>query len=341
MRRNIIIISILSILLFLFFIFDLLFGSVKVSYSEIIDILINHNAQANHYSTIIDFRLPKAMVAIVAGAALAVSGLQMQTIFRNPLAGPYILGISSGAGLGVALLIIGFPGIVTISYAVMFSQWTIAFAAWIGAAVVLTVIMLVSIRIRDIMTILIFGMMFGSAASALISIMQYFGADSSVKSFVVWTMGNLGGVTYSQLQVMLPVVAAGLLLTFLLPKSLNVLLLGENYARTMGLNVFRTRLLVFLSTSLLAGTVTAFCGPIGFIGIAVPHIARLLFRTANHFILIPGSVLLGINVMLVSDIISQLPGSGEVLPINSITALIGIPIVIWIIFRNQKISSMV
>ena len=176
---------------------------------------------------------------------------------------------------------------------------------------------------------------------ALISIMQYFGADSSVKSFVVWTMGNLGGITYSQLQVMLPVVATGLLLVFLLPKSLNVLLLGENYARTMGLNVFRTRLLVFLSTSLLAGTITAFCGPIGFIGIAVPHIARLLFRTANHFILIPGSVLLGVNVMLISDIISQLPGSGEVLPINSITALIGIPIVIWIIFRNQKISSMI
>jgi iron complex transport system permease protein len=341
MRRNIILISLLIILSFLFFIIDLLFGSVNIPYGEFIDIVVNNNSQSGFYSTISDFRLPKAIVATLAGAALAVSGLQMQTIFRNPLAGPYILGISSGAGLGVALLIIGFPGIAAVSYAVIFSQWAVAAAAWLGAALVLVVIMLVSIRIRDIMTILIFGMMFGSAASALISIMQYFGADSSVKSFVVWTMGNLGGVTNSQLQVMFPVITAGLLLVFLLPKNLNVLLLGENYARTMGLNVFRTRLLVFLSTSLLAGTVTAFCGPIGFIGIAVPHIARLVFRTANHFILIPGSVLLGVNVMLVSDIVSQLPGSGEVLPINSITALIGIPIVIWIIFRNQKISSMI
>jgi iron complex transport system permease protein len=202
-------------------------------------------------------------------------------------------------------------------------------------------IMIISIRVRDIMTILIFGIMFGSAASALITLMQYFGADSSVKAFVIWTMGNLGGVTRQQLWVVVPGVISGLLLAFVLPKNLNALLLGENYARTMGLNVSRTRILVFISTSMLAGTVTAFCGPLGFIGIAIPHIARMLFQSANHFLLIPGSLFLGINILLLSDIISQLPGNSQVLPINSITALLGIPIVVWIVFRNQKMSSLV
>ena len=341
MKKNSLVFLLLAIGSIVLFILDLLIGSVKIPFESFIDIFINGNTESVYYTTIMDFRLPKAVVAVLAGAALSVSGLQMQTIFRNPLAGPYILGISSGAGLGVALLVLGFPGILGLGYAILYSQWAIALAAWIGAALILVLVMIISIRVRDIMTILIFGIMFGSAASALITIMQYFGADSSVKAFVIWTMGNLGGVTRQQLWVLLPGVSLGLILALILPKNLNALLLGENYARTMGLNVMRTRIVVFISTSLLAGSVTAFCGPIGFIGIAIPHIARMLFQSANHFLLIPGSILLGMNVLLLSDIISQMPGNSHVLPINSITALIGIPIVIWIVFRNQKMSSLV
>ncbi len=331
----------LSVAIVALFLADMLLGSVKIPLHSFSDVFFHGDKQSIFYITIIDFRLPKALMAIIAGAALSVSGLQMQTIFRNPLAGPYILGISSGAGLGVALLVLGFPGLIGLGYAVIYSQWAIALAAWIGAASILILIMVVAVRVRDIMTILVFGIMFGSVASALITIMQYFGADSSVKEFVIWTMGNLGGVTRQQLGVIIPAALLGLLVSFVLPKNLNVLLLGENYARSMGLNVARTRFLVFASTSMLAGTVTAFCGPIGFIGIAIPHLARMLFQTANHFILLPGTLLLGINTMLLSDIGSQLPGNAHILPINSITALIGIPVVIWIIFRNQKMSSLV
>lgn len=341
MKRNKIIFVLLVLFGILFFLLDLLVGSVKIPFHSFVDVVFKGNTASPFYTTILDFRLPKAIVAALAGAALSVSGLQMQTIFRNPLAGPYILGISSGAGLGVALLVLGFPGILGLGYAIIYSQWAIAIAAWVGAASILVLIMIISIRVRDIMTILIFGIMFGSAASALISVMQYFGADSSVKAFVIWTMGNLGGVTRQQLWVLIPGVLSGLALVLVLPKKLNALLLGENYARTMGLNVTQTRIIVFISTSLLAGTVTAFCGPIGFIGIAIPHIARMLFQTANHFLLIPGSILLGVNTLLLSDIISQLPGNSQILPINSITALVGIPIVIWIVFRNQKMSSLV
>jgi len=315
-------------------------GSVKIPLSEFVHTFFNNNHDSTWYLTIFEFRLPKAIVATLTGAALAISGLQMQTLFRNPLAGPYILGISSGASLGVAIVVMGFSGLATFGIHLIIGQWTIALSAWIGAAALLFLIMVLSVRVRDIMTILIFGIMFGSAASALVNILQYFGNDATVKAFVIWTMGSLGGVTNNQMQVFIPGILIGLLIALFLPKNLNALLLGEDYARTMGLNVMRTRIWVFISTSLLAGTVTAFCGPIGFIGIAVPHLCRMIFRTSNHHILLPGSVLLGANVLLISDIISQLPGSSHILPINSITALLGIPVVIWIVIRNQKLSSL-
>jgi iron complex transport system permease protein len=331
----------LFILAGILFLADLITGSVKIPINEFFNVLFSKDSSQFWYRAIFEFRMPKAIVAALAGAALAVSGLQMQTIFKNPLAGPYILGISSGAGLGVALLVLGFPAIAGLGIHFFLGQWAMVIAAWLGASVILLLIMLVSFRLRDIMTILIFGIMFGSAASALVSIMQYFGSDASVKAFVIWTMGSLGGITNNQLLVFVPGILLGLLVSFILPKSMNALLLGEAYAQTMGLNINRTRLLVFVSTSLLAGTVTAFCGPIGFIGIAVPHIGRMLFKTANHFILVPASILLGTNTLLLSDIISQLPGNSTVLPINSITAILGIPIVIWIVVRNQKISSLI
>jgi iron complex transport system permease protein len=286
---------------------------------------------------VLRWRLPKALVAVAAGAALSASGLQMQTLFRNPLAGPFVLGISSGASLGVAIFLMGMPlmGLAAAGEAVR--NLGIVGAAWIGGAAILMIIMAVSSRLKDIMAVLILGMMFGSAATALVEVLQFMSPDASVKSFAVWTMGSLGHVTAPQLAILLPVTLTGLVLSVALIKPLNTLLLGENYARTMGLDVRLVRGAVFLATILLSGTVTAFCGPIGFVGIAVPHLARMIFAEADHRVLMPASMLLGTVLMLACDIVSQLPGSDLVLPINTITALVGIPIVILVIVRNKKI----
>jgi iron complex transport system permease protein len=281
---------------------------------------------------VVDIRLVKAMVAVLAGMALSVSGLQMQTLFRNPLAGPYVLGISSGASLGVALFILGMPllGIATSS---TISSLGTAGAAWLGSALILAFVASVSTRIKDIMVILILGMMISSGVSAVVQILQYLSNEESLKSFVIWTMGSLGDVTSKQLGLLLPAVLIGLSVSVAVIKPLNLLLLGEQYARTMGLNVRRSRYLIFLSTTLLAGTVTAFCGPIGFVGLAIPHIARMLFRNADHRVLVPASALCGAVVLLSCDIVSK----WLTLPINTITALLGIPIVIWVVIRNKNL----
>jgi iron complex transport system permease protein len=255
----------------------------------------------------------------------------MQTLFRNPLAGPYILGISSGASLGVAIFILGAP---LLGLPMAFTQLGVAGAAWIGAALVLVIIAAVSQRIKDIMVILILGMMFSSGVSAIVQILQYLSKEETLKSFVIWTMGTLGNVTMSQLGILLPSVLLGLLLSVLTIKPLNLLLLGEEYARSMGLNLNRSRQMLFLSTTLLAGTVTAFCGPIGFIGLAVPHVARAMFRNADHRVLLPATALLGACVLVFCDIISKI----LTLPVNSITAILGIPIVIWVVVRNKSFS---
>lgn len=318
---------IISVLLVLCFAADLLIGSVYLSPA---DIFGGENSIA--FKIFMEYRLPKAVVAVLAGMALSSSGLQMQTMFRNPLAGPYVLGISAGASLGVALFLLGVPliGIVWLK-----SVGTVI-SAWVGAAAILLIIMSISSKIKDIMTILILGMMFGSAASAVVDILQYFSNDSALKGFVIWAMGSLGGVSPDQLWLLAIFVVIGLAIAVYSIKSLNIMLLGESYARTMGMNVKLTRTLIFISTSLLAGTVTAFCGPIGFLGIAVPHVARLIFRDADHRVLMPASMLLGATMMLVCDLIAQMPGSEMVLPINTVTALFGIPIVILVIFRGRK-----
>jgi iron complex transport system permease protein len=336
-RKTILIFLILIISLLLLFAVDIITGSVKIPFSEIWhSVISDHQLRPEWRTIILDFRLPRAVVAILAGIALAVSGLEMQTYFRNPLAGPYVLGISSGASLGVAILIMGmsifrFPANVGIN------QWSVVIAAWAGAGLVMMLILAVSARINDNTTILILGILFGSITMAFVSILQYIGSDTEVKAFIIWTLGSLGNVTGTQLNVMIPSIAAGLLLALFSIKSLNVLLLGEQYAKSMGVNILLSRSLIFFSTSILAGTITAFCGPIGFIGIAVPHISRMLFSSTDHRILIPGTVILGAVVMLISDIISQLPGSQQILPINSVTAILGIPVVIWIILRKQRV----
>ena len=311
----------LSALTAVLFCVDLSVGAVSIPVADVWAALTGGDCPDATAFIVRNIRLIKAVVALLTGAALSVSGLQMQTLFRNPLAGPYVLGISSGASLGVALVVL----------AGMSSSVGIAGAAWVGAAAVLIVIASVGHRIKDIMVILILGMMFSSGVGAVVQILQYLSEEESLKAFVIWTMGSLGDVTGTQLAVLAPAVVVGLILAVATIKPLNLLLFGEEYAVTMGLNLRRSRLLLFLSTTLLAGTVTAFCGPIGFIGLAMPHVARMLMRDSDHRVLIPATALAGGAVLLLCDIISKL----FTLPINAITALLGIPVVVWVVLRNK------
>jgi iron complex transport system permease protein len=328
----------LLILLIIFLILDIFFGSVSINPSQVIKAIVTHTG-SNYETIILKFRLPKAITALTVGIALSLSGLQMQTIFRNPMAGPDVLGISSGASLGVAFVILGFSSNLSPENISGLGNWLLVAASWAGAGAVMFLIMIISARVKEIMTILILGIMLSAGISAVVTIMQYFSNESMLKAYVIWTMGSLGNLTESQLSVLLISVSVGLILSLVSIKMLNALLIGENYAKSIGLNIKLARVLIFTCTSILAGSVTAFCGPIGFIGIAVPHLARLVFKTSDNIILVPGTVLIGGSMMLLSDIISQLPGSDSVLPINSVTSLIGIPIVIWIILHNRKYSG--
>jgi len=325
------------VLLAVLFILDLFLGSVAISPSYILKAIFG-TAGPDVETIVMDFRLPKAITTLIVGIALSISGLQMQTLFRNPLAGPYVLGISSGASLGVAVVILGFSSSIAFVNLHGLGNWILVISAWAGAGVVMLLIMYISSRVRNIMTILILGMMLASGLSAVVSIMQYFSSETMLKAYVIWTMGSLGNLSSGQLNVLVISVLAGILLSIFSIKMLNALLLGENYAGSIGLNIRFARILIFACTSILAGSVTAFCGPIGFIGIAVPHIARNIFRTSDHKVLIPGSILAGGIVMIISDIVSQLPGSESVLPINSVTSLIGIPVVIWVILGKRNNS---
>jgi len=337
-RKNfVLIVSMFALLAVMFFV-NLLIGSVHISFSDIV-LAIQGKSTSTYNQIILDFRIPKALTAIIAGTALSVCGLQMQTIFRNPLSGPDVLGISSGASLGVAILVLGFSSFFSASLFTLFGSWTIAVVAWLGAAGVLLLILLVSTRVRDVMTILILGILFAGATSSIVTILQYFSSESMLKSFVVWTMGSLGGVTSTQLKVLIPSVLAGLIITSLTIKQLDVMLLGEKYSASMGVNVQMTRVMVFLSTSILAGSITAFCGPISFVGVAVPHLARMIFHTSSHKILFPATILIGAIVMLFSDIIAQMPGMNFTLPINAVTSILGIPVIVWIIMKNKKLGG--
>ncbi len=314
---------VLSLLLMALFIVDLAAGAADIPLLHVWAALTGGDCPAVTAKIVLDIRLVKAVVALTAGMALSVSGLQMQTLFRNPLAGPYVLGISAGASLGVVFVVL----------AGVASSLGIVGAAWAGAATVLAVIAAVGRRIKDIMVILILGMMFSSGVGAVVQILQYLSNEDSLKAFVIWTMGSLGDVTAVQLAVLVPSVAAGLVLAVFSVKSLNLLLFGEEYAVTMGLDLKRSRTLLFVSTTLLAGSVTAFCGPVGFIGLAMPHVARMLFRSADHKVLLPAAALVGAAVLLLCDIVSKT----LVLPVNAITALLGIPIVVWVVLRNKML----
>lgn len=337
-NRNRYMFLLLAISMVILFILDIFFGSVSIRIPDVLRAVFSH-VGSEAETIVYKFRFPKAVTAVLVGISLSLSGLQMQTVFRNPMAGPYVLGISSGASLGVAFVILGFSSVFTAVTIGTAGNWMLVIAAWAGAGAVLLLIMIISSRIRDIMTILIIGIMLASGISALVTVMQYFTSETMLRAYVIWTMGSLGNLTSGQLNVLSISVFAGVGLSIFSTKMLNALLLGENYAESLGLNVRFARTIVFISTSILAGSVTAFCGPVGFIGIAVPHIARMLFRTSDHKILVPGTVLAGGAVMLLCDLISQLPGSDRVLPVNAVTSFVGIPVVIWVIIRNRKYSG--
>lgn len=277
-----------------------------------------------------DIRLPKAITAILAGASLSVAGLIMQTLFRNPLAGPYTLGVSSGASLGVALLTMlgGVSGLVVSGSAV-----SLPIAACVGATLVLLLVMSVSKRVKNNVSLLIVGIMFGAIAGALVTLLQQFANPDALKLFIVWTMGSLSSVGWSDMELLVPILLLGTVFVLLSLKPLNGLLLGEDYARGLGIHVGRTRLFIVLATGLLAGGVTAFCGPIAFIGVAVPHLARGIFRTSNHRVTIPASALIGACLLLICDTLCSL--FVHTLPISTVSALFGAPVIIWIIMKNK------
>jgi iron complex transport system permease protein len=337
-KRVVILFIGISVLLLLFIMLDIFIGSVKVSAGETLRILTG-NSDSPFSVIILKFRIPKAITAVLAGIALSVSGLQMQTVFRNPMAGPYVLGISSGASLGVAFVILGFSSVIPAGSIAGMGNWLVIIAACMGAGAVMILIMFLAIRVKDILTVLILGIMIAGGISAVVTILQYFTSETMLRAYVIWTMGSLGNLTPEQLKILFITVTAGILLSLATVKMLNALLLGETYAASIGVNIKLARGLVFLSTSILAGSITAFCGPIGFVGIAVPHIARMLFKTSDHRILLPATILTGAVIMLLSDVVSQLPGSDKILPVNSVTSLIGIPVVIWVILRGRVIKS--
>jgi len=319
---------------------DLLLGSVKIPFNDILTILSGNEPERSTWTAIImKFRLPKAITALLAGLALSISGLQMQTLFRNPLAGPFVLGVSSGASLGVALVVLA-TGLLNVSFisTSLFENTSTIISASLGSFGVLALIIGVMKKIKDNVTLLIVGLMFSYLTGAIVSILMYFSTAEELEAFVIWGFGSFGGVTWSQLYLLFPIIIIGSLICFSLVKPLNALLLGENYAKSLGLNVERAKFLMICSTGLLAGSITAFCGPIAFLGIAIPHLARMITKTSNHIILVPVTALTGISIALLCDIISQVPGSQHALPINAVTSIIGAPIVIWVILRMKRIN---
>lgn len=331
--------SLLIIGLVLVFLLDLALGSVSIPLQEVINILLGQEPEkATHANIILKFRLPKALTATLAGAALGVSGLQMQTLFKNPLAGPFVLGISSGASLGVALVVLT-ASVTTptlLNDLGIITDFGLVIAASIGAASVLGVMLVVSRRVQETMTLLILGLLFGYATSAMVSILLQFSSKERIQSYIMWTFGSFAGVTWKQLIVLIPVIVLSLFVAVLQSKSLNALLLGEAYARSLGLTVEKARFSIITSASILAGGITAFCGPIAFLGVAIPHLCRSLFQTSDHRILIPSVMIMGAILALVADLCSQLAVSQMVLPLNAITALIGTPVVTWVILRRNS-----
>lgn len=340
-KRNKYIIAALFVLFLISFSFDVLLGPVKIPLNDVLKTVFGSSAPNSTWVTIItEFRIPKAITAVLAGSALSVVGLMMQTFFRNPLADPFVLGVSSGASLGVAFVVLtaGSFGINLYFLGDIVSNLSITIAACVGASIILLLITIVAKKISSNITLLILGLMIGYVISSLENFLKYFSSPESLQGYVIWGMGNLGNVVWNDLYFLIPIVFAGLVFSFLLSKQLNLLLLGEKYARSMGVKTSEIRTMIIFVGGVLGGVITAFCGPIAFIGIAVPHLTKNLLNEFDHKILIPAVALAGGVLTLICDIISQLPGSGQTIPINTVTSLVGAPVVIWIIFKQRKVK---
>ncbi|MBD0401206.1 iron ABC transporter permease [Flammeovirga sp. EKP202] len=329
----------LSLTIIPLFFIDISIGSSNISISEIIQTLFGGEEESSIATILWLIRIPKALVAILVGIALSISGLLMQALFRNPMAGPSVLGINSGASLGVALVSLSSGiglGINSISYLENFGIWLTVIAASAGAGIVMFIILLVAHKVNDNVALLIVGMMLGALTASLVGIAQYFSHPDQLQEYILWTFGSLGGIVYEQITILTVFVILGFIIALTLCRSMNLMLLGEQYAKSMGLSVQKYRILSILSASLLAGSVTGFCGPIGFVGIAAPHIARVVAKSSDHFKLLPLSAVIGAIGMLICDTISHISDSGVVIPINSITSLIGAPIVIIAMLKGRK-----
>ena len=322
------------------FFLNICLGSINIPIKDVYTSLVNGTCSKESWNYIIlNYRLPKAIVAILIGIGLSISGLLMQTLFRNPLAGPYVLGLSSGASLGVAVVILG-ASLLPISLSEFFlSSFGIIIASSLGSFFVLVSVLVIAKRLRDTMAILIVGLMFGSLTSAIVGSLTYFSSAEQLQKFTFWSLGNLGNLTWNSIGILTCCVALGVLLSVFSIKPLNALLLGENYARSLGINYKKTKYIILFATSILAGSITAFAGPIAFVGLAVPHIAKLVFQTSNHKILFWSTLLFGAIIMLICDSITQIPGTEIILPINAITSIFGAPIVIWLLVRKRKMMG--
>lgn len=330
---------VLFVITVLIFGLNISLGSVNIPFVDVVQSLLGGESSKETWDYItLHYRLPKAITAVLVGAGLSISGLLMQTLFRNPLAGPYVLGLSSGSSLGVAFVILGAGFLPSFLSEIALSTYGIILASVFGSLMVMFAVLLASRKMRDTMAILIIGLMFGSFSSAIVGALSYFSTAEQLQKFTFWSMGNLGNLSWTNVAILAGSVVVGLLLSFITIKSLNALLLGENYAKSIGINYKRTQLIIILATSILAGAITSFVGPIAFIGLAVPHIAKLIFQTSNHAILFGATILIGALILLICDIISQLPGTDFMLPINAVTSIVGAPIVIWLLVRKRKLT---
>lgn len=339
-NRNTVLFAILTIGMFCLFLINLSLGSVSIPFKEVFKSLMGGVASKETWDYIIvNYRLPKAIAALLVGMGLSISGLLMQTLFRNPLAGPYVLGLSSGASLGVATVLLGAAFLPPFLASFLVSSYGIVLASSCGSFAVLLAVLAVSHRLRDTMAILIVGLMFGSLTSAIVGTLTYFSTAEQLQKFTFWSLGNLGNLSWTSIAILFVCVLVGLFLSLFSIKPLNALLLGENYAKSLGLNYKKSRFIIIFATSILAGSITAFAGPIAFIGLAVPHIAKLVFQTSNHTVLFWSTLLFGASIMLICDSISQVPGGDLTLPINAVTSIFGAPIVIWLLIRKRKMMN--
>ena len=328
---------ILLVLLVVIAFINLSLGSVSIPLKDILGTFFHGEVSLESHRYIIsEYRLPKVFTAILTGSGLAVSGLLMQTLFRNPLAGPYVLGLSSGASLGVAILLMGASLFGGFTATILLSKWSLVLASSIGSLLVLFAVLLASSRLRDTMAILIIGLMFASLTAAVVSVLSYFSSAAQLQQYIFWSFGSLGNLAWNEVGILSIFWFVGIIIAIFCIKNLNSLLLGEQYAKSLGVSISRNRILIIIATSLLAGSITAFAGPIAFVGLAVPHLIKQVIPVNDHRIILPAVILGGAILMLICDIAAQLPGSQYTLPINAITSLIGAPVVIWLLVRKRK-----